>query len=52
VTGPIDPDLVANHEHGQKPEQTHPFADETQARPTCSLLVGLHRSYGSVKPAR
>jgi hypothetical protein len=31
VTGPVDPDLVAYHEHGQKAEQTGPLADETQA---------------------
>ncbi|UFW45795.1 MULTISPECIES: hypothetical protein [Bradyrhizobium] len=36
VAGPVDPDLVADHEHGQKPEQTGPLADETQAPPTCS----------------
>ena len=52
VAGPVDPDLVADHEHGQKPEQTGPFADETQAPPTCFLLIALHRSRDSVKPAR
>src|SRR5207244_3028293 len=39
VAGPVDPNLVADHEHGQKPEQTGPFTDETQAVPTCSLLI-------------
>ncbi|MEY9621313.1 hypothetical protein [Bradyrhizobium ottawaense] len=33
VAGPVDPDLVADHEHGEKPEQTGPFADEAQTAP-------------------
>jgi len=36
----------------EKPEQTGPLANETQAPPTCSVLIALHRSRGSVKPAR
>jgi hypothetical protein len=51
VARPVDPDLVADDEHGQKPEHTDPLADKTQA-PSPVLAHRFARSCGSVKPAR
>jgi hypothetical protein len=50
VAGPVDPDLVADDENGQKRENPDPFGNHAKTLPVSSNR--LHDRAPSVKPAR